>query len=67
MDCSYVRAFFRQNDWTSKYYYKAMNVTVNQCLIPSVDIFQEFDCKVKTVLDSLALVESYQEQFKQIT
>ena len=46
MDCSYVLAFSRQNDWTSKCHYKALDVTVNQRKIPSVGIFKEFDCKV---------------------
>ena len=54
MDCSYVIAFFRQNDWTSKRHYKAFDVTVNQCLISSVGIFKELDGKVKTFVDSLA-------------
>ena len=48
MDCSYVIAFFRQKDWTSKRHYKALDVTVNQCLVPSGDIFKEFDFEVKT-------------------
>ena len=39
-------SFFRQNDWTSKHHYKALDVTVNQRIIPSVGIFKEFDCKV---------------------
>ena len=46
MDCSYVIAFSRQNDWTSKRHYKALYVTVNQRIIPSVGIFKEFDRKV---------------------
>ena len=46
MDCSNVIAFFRQNDWMSNCLYKALNVTVNQRIIPSVGIFKEFDCKV---------------------
>ena len=46
MDCSYVIAFSRQNDWTSKRHYKALDITANQCIIPSVGIFKEFDCKV---------------------
>ena len=46
MDCSYVIAFSRQNDWTSKRHYKALDVTINQCIIPSVSIFKQFDCKV---------------------
>ena len=46
MDCSYVISFSRQNDWTSKRHYKALDVTVNQRLISSVGIFKEFDCKV---------------------
>ena len=43
---SYVIAFFRQNDWTSKCHYKALDVTVNQRVIPPVGIFKDFDCKV---------------------
>ena len=39
-------SFSRQNDWTSKCHYKALDVTVNQRIIPSVGIFKEFDCKV---------------------
>ena len=46
MDCNYVIAFSRQNDWTSKCHYKALDVTINQRIIPSVGIFKEFDCKV---------------------
>ena len=46
MDCSYVIAFSRQNDWTSKRHYKALDVTVNQRIILLVGIFKEFDCKV---------------------
>ena len=30
----YVIAFSRQNDWTSKCHYKALDVTVNQRIIP---------------------------------
>ena len=67
MDCSYVVAFSNQNDWTSKRHYKVLDVTVNQCLSPNVHIFEQFDCKDKTFVDSLVLVESYQEQFKQLT
>ena len=67
MDCSYVVAFSNQNDWTPKRHYKVLNVTVNQCLSAKVHIFEEFDCKDKTFVDSLVLVESYQEQFKQFT
>ena len=48
MDWSYVIVFPRQNDWTSKCHYKASNLTVNQCLILSVCVFKEFECKVKT-------------------
>ena len=51
----YVIVFPRQNDWTSKCHYKASNPTVNQCLIPSVGVFKEFECKVKTFVDSLWL------------
>ena len=58
-------SFSRQNHWTSKYHYKALDVIVNQRLNSSVSVFKEFDCKVKTFLGGLALVESYQEQFKQ--
>ena len=50
MDCSYVIAFSRQNDWTSKYHYKTLDVTVNQRIIPSEGIFKEFDCKVILLL-----------------
>ena len=50
MDRSYVIAFSRQNDWTSKCHYKALDVTVNQRIIPSVGIFKEFDCKVTLLL-----------------
>ena len=39
-------AFSRQNDWTSKRHYKALDVIVNQQIIPSVAIFKQFDCKV---------------------
>ena len=46
MDCSYVIAFSRQNDWTSKRHYKALEVTVNQRIILSVGIFKEFECIV---------------------
>ena len=46
MDCSYVIAFSHQNDWTSKCHYKALDVTVNQRIIPSVGIFKEFGGKV---------------------
>ena len=46
MDYSYVIAFSRQNDWRSKRHYKALDVTVNQRIIPSVGIFKEIDCKV---------------------
>ena len=46
-------SFPRQNDWTSKCHYKASNLTVNQCLILSVCVFKEFECKVKTFVDSL--------------
>ena len=46
MDCSYVIAFSRQNDWTTKRNYKALAIAVNQCIIPKVGIFKEFDCKV---------------------
>ena len=53
MDWSYVIVFPRQNDWTSKCHYKASNLTVNQCLILSVCVFKEFECKVKTFVDSL--------------
>ena len=53
MDWSYVIVFPRQNDWTSKCHYKASNLTVNQCLILSVGVFKEFECKVKTFVDSL--------------
>ena len=67
MDCSYVIAFSCQNDWTSKRLYKALDVTVNQRIIPSVGIVKEFDCKVILFFDSLALIESYQERFKQLT
>ena len=59
-------SFFRQNHWTSKCLCKAQDITVNQRLIPSVSVFKEFDRKVKTFLDGLALVQSYQEQFKQL-
>ena len=33
----------------------------------SEGIFKEFDCKIKTFVESLVLVESYQEQLKQLT
>ena len=66
-DCSYDIAFPRQNDWTSKRHYKALDVTVSLCSISSVSIFKEIDCKVTAFLDCLALVESYQERFKQLT
>ena len=46
MDCSYFIAFSRQNDWTSKRHYKALDVTANQRIIPSVGILKEFNCKV---------------------
>ena len=46
-------SFPHQNDMTSKSHYKASNLAVNQCLIPSVRIFKEFECKVKTFVDSL--------------
>ena len=58
MDCSYAVVFSHQNDWTSKRYYKALDFTVNQCLTPSLGIFEECDCKVETFVDDLALVES---------
>ena len=66
MDCSYVITFSRPNHWTSKCHCKALDVVINQRLIPSVSVFKEFDCKVKTFLYCLALVQSYQEQFKQL-
>ena len=50
MDCSYVIAFSRQNDWTLKRRYKALDVTANQCIIHSVGMFKEFDCKVILLL-----------------
>ena len=50
MDCSYVIAFSRQNDWTSKRHYKALDVDANQCLILSRGMFKEFDCKVILLL-----------------
>ena len=46
---------------------KSLDVTANQCLIPSGGIFKEIDCKDKTFVDNLALVESYLEQFNQLT
>ena len=46
MDCSYVIAFSCQNDSMSKCHYKALDVTVNQRIIPSVGIFKELGCKV---------------------
>ena len=46
---------------------QSLDVAVNQCLIPSVDVFKELDCKVTTFLNGLGLAESYQEQFKQLT
>ena len=64
--CRYVIAFSRQNDWISKRHCKAFNITVNKCLIPSVGIFR-VDCKVKTVVHGLAVDQSYQEQFRQLT
>ena len=39
-------SFFCQNDWTSKRDYKTLDVTINHCIIPSVGLFKEFDCKV---------------------
>ena len=66
MDCSDIIAFSHQNDWMSKHRYKALDVTVNQCLIPSVGILQ-FDCKVKAFVDNQALLESYQEQLTLLT
>ena len=56
MDCGYVIAFSCRIDWTSKRHYKALDVTVNYCLIPSVGIFKQFDCKVMAFVDSLASV-----------
>ena len=40
-DCSYITAFSRHNDWTWKRHYKALDITVNQSLIPAVDIFKK--------------------------
>ena len=67
MDCSDVIAFSRQNNWTSKRHYKALDVTVNQSLIPSMSMFKQFDFKVIAFVDSQALLKSYQEQMKQLT
>ena len=66
MICSYVIAFSHQNYWTSKHHDKALDVIANQCLILAVGIFKEFDGNIKTFVDSLVLVESYQKQFKQL-
>ena len=44
IDGSQLRhSFPRKNDWTSKCHYKASNLTANQCLIPSVGVFKEFE------------------------
>ena len=67
MDYSNVIAFPRPNNWTSKRHYKAFDFTVNQCLISSVAFLKNMIVKLKVFVDSLALVQSYQEQFKQLT
>ena len=54
MNCCCVIAFSRQNNWASKRRYKASDVTVNQCLIPLVGIFKQFNLKVKIFVDNLA-------------
>ena len=48
MDCSYVAAFFRQNNWTSKRHYKALdaefeiNACPRQTKIASGKLFSDF-------------------------